>query len=266
MVNRMVEEVEPEPRQTGRPGHEAEAASAVAGNEMSNPTVHRRPSRAGKREIRRLLANQNAAEAVKNLTAGCEIYGFTKGQFSLINLIEQVLDQAGPAHVTVATWTAASGEIEQAYRLLTDGRILSMRFIVDFSFRSRKPDYCAALRHRFGDDCIRVTKFHAKFVLIRNERWNLVIRTSMNLNENPRFESFDISDDLALAEFVEGVVADIWQTATDAEALGERPYWYVERFHEFGIDPNAQVDDGRQFGANMDDPAAPGVSILKGKP
>lgn len=237
----------------------------MAAEKPTRTLAMRRSSRAGKREIRRLVANQNAYEAVKGLTPGCEIYGFTKGQFSLINLIEQVLEQAGPARVAVSTWTAATAEIKEAYRLLSDGRILSLRFLVDYSFRSRKPEYVVALLDRFGDDCIRVTKCHAKFVLIRNESWNLVIRTSMNLNENPRFENFEISDDLAMAEFLDGVVADIWATQSSAEAFGERPIWYVERFHAFGIDPNAQVEDGREFGANLDDPSAPGFSALKDK-
>lgn len=53
---------------------------------------------------------------------------------------------------------------------------------------------------RFGD-CIRTTRIHAKFVVIRNEQWNIVIRTSANLNKNVRLENFEIDDDKDFADF-----------------------------------------------------------------
>jgi hypothetical protein len=33
----------------------------------------------------------------------------------------------------------------------------------------------------------------------------------MNLNANPRFEQFDISDDAAVFDVVDGVMAEIWK-------------------------------------------------------
>jgi hypothetical protein len=54
----------------------------------------------------------------------------------------------------------------------------------------------------FGRDCIRAISTHAKFILARNDDWNVVVRTSMNLNENPRFENIEISDDPAFCGFM----------------------------------------------------------------
>ena len=165
---------------------------------LTFPTVCRRDQVHSRRELRRCLAEPIAAAAIGTLTPGCELYGLTKGQFSLVDIIVACLAQTGSADLTLSTWTAAGSDIDFAMKLLADGRIRSMRFIVDYSFQSRQPAYCAALRERFGDDAIRVTKNHCKFVLILNDVWNLAIRTSMNLNENRRLENFEISDDPAL--------------------------------------------------------------------
>ena len=48
-------------------------------------------------EILKLLRKQTAAEAIGELYAGCAIFGITKGQFSLIELIAVLLEQNRPA-------------------------------------------------------------------------------------------------------------------------------------------------------------------------
>ena len=55
------------------------------------------------------------------------------------------------------------------------------------------------MQRLFGDDAIRCTNTHAKIALITNDVWNVAIRSSMNLNKNPRFENFDIDDNEEIA-------------------------------------------------------------------
>ena len=98
-------------------------------------------------------------------------------------------------------------------------RIKSLRFIIDASFKSRKPEFCAELLQTFGADCIRISFVHAKFATIRSEKFNLVVRTSMNLNNNPRFENFEISDDKNLMSFMSEIVAEIWRTQETHEGF-----------------------------------------------
>lgn len=182
------------------------------------------------RIVRRTLAAQNVADAVGPITPGAEIYGLTKGSWSLIDLIEYALATTGPAHVTVSTWTAANADIGFANKLLVNGSLLSLRFVVDFSFPSRQPAYCAALREAFGDEAIRVTKNHAKFVLLRNARWNVVLRTSMNLNENRRLESWELSDSKEMADWLQEVVDELFREQSAAETFGRKPGEHVEAF------------------------------------
>ena len=199
------------------------------------PSVCRRDQVHSRREVRRSLAEPIAAAAIGTLTPGCELYGLTKGQFSLVDVVVALLAQTGPANVVVSSWTAAGSDISFANQLLTDGRICSLRFIMDYSFQTRQPAYCAALLERFGAGAIRATKTHAKFVLITNEKWNISVRTSMNLNENRRMENFEISDDAGLMAYLMGFVEEVFsaplggfnfkqtykENARDFEKLGE---------------------------------------------
>ncbi len=179
-----------------------ERASNTVANLMAQIDRTNKP----KRVVRRTINAATAAEAVGPIFRGMEVYGLSKGQFSLVELIEHVLAATGPAHLTVSTWTAAGADLAHAQSFLSNGGILSTRWLVDFSFPSRQPGYCAQLRERFGDAAIRCTANHAKFVLVRNETWNMVIRTSMNLNWNRRLESYELSEDADLADWLQTIV------------------------------------------------------------
>ena len=232
-------------------------------SEEQIPAVFRRQRVAPRRTISDAIGGQTAATALGALEQGMEVFGFTMGQFSVIHLLAAILAQTGPADVTISTWTAASREIDVAYNLLRDGRVRSLRFLVDFSFPRRQPRYCEQLRERFGDACLRVTKSHAKFLLIRNETWNLCVRTSMNLNENTRFETFEVSDDLAMAEFLESVVAMVFRTQGESEGFTRRPSENTAEFDLFGRDPDRNFgDEASRFGATLDDANSPGFSVV----
>lgn len=117
--------------------------------------------------------------------------------------------------------------------------------IVDFSFPTRQPEYCAALRERFGDACLRVTKTHAKFVLIRNADWSIVIRSSMNLNENRRLESFEVSDCPAMADFLEQVIDELFAAQPAGKGFANRPYDNVIDFEKFAEDGAVDTDEAK---------------------
>ncbi len=176
-----------------------------------------------RREYTTAVRQESARKAIGDLKRGCEIYGFTKGQWSIIDVIEHCLNQTGPAHVFISTWSAAGADIKAAQNFLNSGRILSLKLIVDYSFQSRKPEFCQELQAIFGADAIRVTVTHAKYVMIRNEKWDLVIRTSMNLNYNPRFENFEISDSKEFADFQQTIIDEIWASQEAAEGFENNP-------------------------------------------
>lgn len=179
-------------------------------------SAHCHHGRSRKRDVRECFAG-DAYQAIGELTPGCEIFGFNKGQFSLMDVIVAILDQTGPARVDISTWTAANADIRHAFKFVESGRIESARWVIDRSFPTRQPEYFRALVQRFGADSVRLTRTHAKFCLIRNDKWNIVLRSSMNLNKNPRFENFEISDDPAFADYFEQIVDEIFTAPDVAE-------------------------------------------------
>jgi hypothetical protein len=187
-----------------------------------------------RRQVRRVLAVADAAAALGPITPGCEVYLLTKGAFSLVDVLMHCLEATGPADVVVSTWTAAGADIGFAYDLLRSGAIRSLRFLVDFSFPSRQPAYCAALRERFGDDAIRVCKNHAKFCTIGNDTWNVVIRSSMNLNLNRRLENVEISEDRDLCEYLASVVDSLFEFQAAGEGFSKKPIEVCRDFERFG--------------------------------
>lgn len=144
----------------------------------------------------------SAADCIGTLAPGCRIVGLTKGQFSLLDLLRAVVEQTGPADVVISTWTTGIRDAEMAAWLVETGLIRSLSFLTDRSFPARQPAYCKRLVELFGPDAIVCTRVHAKIALVRNESWNIAIRSSMNLNRNPRFEQFDLDDDPALAAWL----------------------------------------------------------------
>jgi len=128
-----------------------------------------------------------------------------------------ILDQTGPADVTISTWTAADAHLQRAAELVESAVIRKFRMIVDRSFESRQPAYCYHMRKLFGFDCIRAFRTHAKFMLIRSATHNIVVRTSMNLNENPRLENIEISEGLEFSEFFQKIVDDIFEEVESGE-------------------------------------------------
>jgi len=203
------------------------------------------------RVVRRTIAATHVEEAVGTIEKGCEIFGATKGDWSLVDLIEYCLATTGQADVVICTWTAGGNDATFTHNLMTNGMVKSMRFIVDVSFPSCQPSYCAALRERFGDDAIRLTKCHAKFVVITNKQWHICIRTSMNLNENKRMETWEVSDSKPMAKWLLALADDLFDTQTAAATFSRTPSANAATFDEQwkGIgDAPRQSEQKKYFG------------------
>lgn len=154
---------------------------------------------------------------------GREVFGFNKGQFSVIDLVEAALHYTGPADLTIATWTAADADLRKLASQMENNRIRTVTWLIDYSFETRQPVFCQTMRNLFGDACIRTTATHAKFALFQNEEWRLVLQTSMNLNQNKRLENFWLGDDADLFDAYAKLVADVFYSQADGEQFGKRP-------------------------------------------
>ena len=192
--------------------------------------VAKRNTRQINREVRHLMYWENARTSIWDIYPWMEIYWLTKWQFSIINIIEEILKQTWTADVLISTWTAADAEIKKAEDFLQNNLINKLNFIVDRSFQTRQPKYYNLLQERFWN-CIYTTNSHAKFVLISNNDWKITVRTSMNLNENKRLESFEVSDCPILFEYLSQVSCDIMKV--EYSHFNFQQLWEDEKYKKY---------------------------------
>ena len=160
------------------------------------------------RECPRYLAHhysrRNAAEALADFEEGREVLCLTHGQFSLSDAIEHLAEWAAPLdRIDIATWTAAGYDAARMINLVEKGICGKMRWLVDNIFVSRQPRLSRELIHHGSE--IRIMKTHAKFCVFIGRR-SCVLRTSMNLNANPRMEFLEVSACKDLAAFFGNIV------------------------------------------------------------
>lgn len=175
---------------------------------------------------------ESAAEALGTLERGLQRYILSKGQFSVIEFMHALVAQTGPAHTIISTWTAAGGDIAEAHAFLESGRLLSTRWLVDFTFARRRPAFCGQLRALFGLDAIRVTRTHCKFFCAWNDAWAVTVLTSANLNRNPRCENFLVIEDRPMVDFHRHYMDELWARKSADEVLEPSAAVHIKRFQE----------------------------------
>jgi hypothetical protein len=164
---------------------------------------------------------EGAAETIGPLNPGDEVSGLTCGQFSMIDILEHMVNEAGgPCDVFVSTWTAGIYDVERSAALRERGGIRSIRWMMDRAMFSKSPEYAGPMIEAFGLDAFRDTNVHAKVTLVASDTKRMVCRASMNLNKNLKTEQFDISVCDDLYAFFLGWADELWRAAqpgVDAE-------------------------------------------------
>lgn len=182
---------------------------------MTQAIAHPRPSRKARARLSKVAS---ARDTIDGFGHGMDVVGLTFGQFSLLDLIEAALELTGPADVTISTWSAGFYDVEAAERFRDSGLLRSVRFVMDSSAK-RGQASVGDVAGIFGADAVRATRSHAKFVLVTNADWSVVITTSMNLNLNPRLEQFEMTDDAErcgmFTDFVDALFAELAEGDTE---------------------------------------------------
>ena len=149
----------------------------------------------------------NAQETLLPFGKGEHKFIVSRGQFALIDVCLVLLDQIGPANVSLWTWSIADYEIKMVERLILDGRILSAELYCDYGSVTKHHATVQAWTERFGHGSVKFVINHAKMVRIWNADWKLLVRGSCNLNYNPRFEQMDIDDHSPAFDLIEQIEA-----------------------------------------------------------
>ena len=150
------------------------------------------------RERKAIESFRNAVSTIGTIVHGYSLFGITRGQFSMIDLILACLDQAGPSRVTLWTWCIAEYEVQCFERLMMDERVTTALLVIDAGAqgRARESDQkpLRTWRKKNGPESVRWVRNHAKIATVESAKFKLLLRGSMNLNYNPRFEQFDIDE------------------------------------------------------------------------
>ncbi len=144
----------------------------------------------------------NAAEAIGPITQDMSLFAVTRGQWSMLDAILYVLSQTGPAAVSLWTWTVADYEMEAMCGLMARQEITAGFLIIDASADRRNAQLINQWRDRFGEKTVKVVKNHAKLATVTTDQYRLLLRGSMNLNQNPRLEQFDLTEGDAAYDLV----------------------------------------------------------------
>lgn len=177
--------------------------------------IYRREARHAER---RLLRKGGARRAIEGLGPGVEIDVLTYGQFNLIDLWDALLERYGPGDVFGMAWTIGRDEVERVVTSAERGHYRSLRLLVDRAMATMGGGVGAA-RVRLqamiaaGRVDVRTSQIHAKGLIYDADEMSVVVRTSMNLNDNPRTEFVSLSTDPGLIEWWRAEMEHIWNIA-----------------------------------------------------
>lgn len=205
--------------------------AAVPLNEEPAPDVSgvRGVARARTKRRHRMLRTASARQALEPFQPGFDYEVMTNGEFSLLDAVLVLLERSGPADVAICTWSAGLYDAEVMNRFIDSGNIRTFRLILDVGFNKLAgvKEYAVTLMDVFGEEHIRTTRTHAKFVTITNDDVQFTISSTANLNENKRLELFYFSDSPERAAFYEAVVDEVfhevkpgWNPNRGAPGLG----------------------------------------------
>ena len=178
-----------------------------------------RYSSSAARRKREVESFKTASDCIGQIEHGLSIFAITRGQFSMIDAVRACLDQIGPSDISLWTWTVAEYEVENLVNLRKSDMVKSGLMVIDGGARKRNGALIAEWKAQFGMDSVRYVRNHAKIATIQNAEFKLLLRGSMNLNYNPRFEQFDLTEGGADFDMVKRIEFEIPILEDDATGI-----------------------------------------------
>ncbi|MBO6217662.1 MAG: hypothetical protein J6N73_08445 [Prevotella sp.] len=121
-------------------------------------------------------------------------------RLQLADVIAQVLQQIGPAALTISTFSTSDGFLRRLHRFKNDGLVTSCSLYVDLK-ASRKTTLIAGFIKSVCDN-VYLCENHSKVVLLHNDHNNVTIVTSQNQTQGNRTECGIITTDLEIYQYI----------------------------------------------------------------
>ena len=128
------------------------------------------------------------------------------GDFSMHELVEFILQKTGPATVRVSSYSISEIAIRSFYNLMENGIIYHLECLFDLSVKRHKLGLLFFVNNLAS--IIALSKNHAKFILVENAEWKLVVVGTANLQVNDKNEVGIISTAPDMYQFYFNVFAD----------------------------------------------------------
>lgn len=137
-------------------------------------------------------------EHVGELTMNQYHHFVTEGYWSSIHLLVYLVEQCGVSDVWLSSWSISENAISRLVRLKQNDKVKSYTALFD-----RRVELYTNSAYHFAMQHMDITlmPIHAKVIVIKGEKLNLVVSQSANLNDNKRVESGIISTHLEDVEF-----------------------------------------------------------------
>jgi hypothetical protein len=156
-------------------------------------------STASTRRTKAVESFRTAAECIGPIQPGMSLFAITRGQFSMVDALIHVMDRVGPSRVSVWTWTVSRADVETLMYQLETRKVTAGLLVIDPAvLRSKKErggmETIERWSARFGPSSVRWLENHAKIATVEGAGLRVLLRGSMNLTRNPRYEQFDITE------------------------------------------------------------------------
>jgi hypothetical protein len=184
----------------------------LLGREMDKVRLAKAVVRRKKLDAKLVKESTEMCDEIKlALGDGEDVFGFTMGKISLIDIVELCAETIGNVtSVCSSIWSLSEADVWALGELQKNRGIASMRFIVDPSTYARKKESVDILYNIFGSSNVRTINTHAKFVALRGDT-NLAIISSMNFTRNPRLEQFEITSSESISALIHELVDDVFK-------------------------------------------------------
>jgi hypothetical protein len=124
---------------------------------------------------------------IGQLETGFHYHFWSKGQWSMHELLQFIVQKVGKSDVWMTTWTITENPVRCLFGLKKDNLIGELHCILDYRIKGRKPGPFQFLKKIA--DSITLTQCHAKSLVIVNENWKVSVVGSANFSQNPRLEA-----------------------------------------------------------------------------
>ena len=151
------------------------------------------------------------ATEIGSIHPNTNIHRILDGTWSLYELVDYVIDTTGPVDSFITSFSISEAAICTFHQMLEDGRIKSLRCLLDNSLRKTKTSLLFFL-HNCGAD-LRLSLNHSKIILLYNNNWTISINASANMSRNRRIEAMVLSSEASTFNYYHAELSKLFQSS-----------------------------------------------------